>query len=412
MAEKATNISLIYNGKCGDLEVKDCQNNRGSRGPRGCPGEQGIKGDRGLEGPRGVEGIQGLRGNQGERGQVGYTGPTGNYGGPILNDIVPYDNNVISIGKEGYSLNRLFCNRLYVGSSVITYSTSENTISLPYGTLLGDIPIGTIHILGSITPTYFGNIFSYANTFGSITNPSIGDGYIVGNNLYVYDGSLFTDLGEIRGHTGPIGYTGYTGYTGPIGYTGYTGAIGYTGYTGPTGPSQWGQNINDIYYVPGNIGVGTSAPQHTLDVSGSLNVSQTSFLNNYVHRSHNNASHSNNTYTVNYLDGTSYVLNGHNDVSNITLKINNMPSITDYSNNYFMSALIKGGTTTSSNSYINEVLVSESDISHAHIIPKHSNNSYSVNLSNINSSDFILQQLMYLYLDNSGHILSEINTYQ
>ena len=57
------------------------------------------------------------------------------------------------------------------------------------------------------------------------------------------------------------------GPTGPIGPTGATGA------TGPTGPSLWStvqpSNV-DIYYNTGNVGIATSTPLYTLDVSGTL----------------------------------------------------------------------------------------------------------------------------------------------
>jgi hypothetical protein len=72
------------------------------------------------------------------------------------------------------------------------------------------------------------------------------------------------------GATGDTGYTGNTGFTGSTGPTGYTGG---TGYTGATGPAIWQQQGSSIYYTGGNVGISQSIPQYNLDISGTLNTS-------------------------------------------------------------------------------------------------------------------------------------------
>jgi hypothetical protein len=59
---------------------------------------------------------------------------------------------------------------------------------------------------------------------------SIGDGYLVGSNLYIW-----SDLNQEWVLSGPI--VGPTGSTGPTGATGPAGVGGSIGNTGPTGPS-------------------------------------------------------------------------------------------------------------------------------------------------------------------------------
>jgi hypothetical protein len=58
-----------------------------------------------------------------------------------------------------------------------------------------------------------------------------------------------------------------------FGPTGPSGPTGATGATGPTGPNLWStvepSNV-DIYYSAGNVGIATSTPLYTLDVSGTL----------------------------------------------------------------------------------------------------------------------------------------------
>ena len=92
-------------------------------------------------------------------------------------------------------------------------------------------PQGTdIHFLGSVATV--GNLPASGN--------SNNDAYIVDadGNLYVWNGSSWTDAGQIvgpEGPQGPTGATGATGATGPTGATGLTGATGPTGATGATG---------------------------------------------------------------------------------------------------------------------------------------------------------------------------------
>ena len=61
---------------------------------------------------------------------------------------------------------------------------------------------------------------------------------------------------------------GATGPAGPAGPTGATGATGATGPQGPTGASPFGLNGSSAYYTAGAVGIGTAAPQFTLDVRG------------------------------------------------------------------------------------------------------------------------------------------------
>lgn len=89
-------------------------------------------------------------------------------------------------------------------------------------------PQGTdIHFIGSVA------------TVGALpsTGNSNNDAYIVDSdgNLYVWNGSSWTDAGQIVGPQGPTGAQGVQGVTGPTGPAGADGIIGVDGATGPTG---------------------------------------------------------------------------------------------------------------------------------------------------------------------------------
>jgi hypothetical protein len=150
----------------------------GSQGATGATGPQGLKGDTGDTGPQGATGATGATGPQGPQGDTGPTGPTGATG--------PQG----ATGAQGQA-----------GASVTLKGSVAAVINLP----------------------------STGNT--------IGDSWIVDadGNLYVWNGSSWTDAGQIVGPTGPTGATGATGATGPQGPQGDTGPTGPTGATGPQG---------------------------------------------------------------------------------------------------------------------------------------------------------------------------------
>jgi hypothetical protein len=69
---------------------------------------------------------------------------------------------------------------------------------------------------------------------------NINDAYLIGGDLYIWDGTEWNNVGQIQGPTGPTGPTGVRGDdstvpgpTGPTGPTGATGAAGL-GYAGIT----------------------------------------------------------------------------------------------------------------------------------------------------------------------------------
>jgi hypothetical protein len=126
---------------------------------------------------------------------------------------------------------------------------------------LGNIqgPQGTT---GPIGPT--GPIGSAVNIQGSVNSvpelpgyPSgylgnIGDGYLVGGDLWVWSGGGWDNLGNIQGPQGNIGPTGPSGLQGATGPTGLAGNVGPTGPTGEMGPGVLIQgSVNTYTELPG-----------------------------------------------------------------------------------------------------------------------------------------------------------------
>ncbi len=77
------------------------------------------------------------------------------------------------------------------------------------------------------------------------------------------------------GPMGPIGLAGPAGATGPEGAIGPTGPMGPIGLTGPAGASPWGLADSSTYYTSGNVGIGTTSPAESLEVSGNIRLNGT-----------------------------------------------------------------------------------------------------------------------------------------
>lgn len=130
------------------------------------------------------------------------------------------------------------------------------------GTVISQGPVGPAGAIGPVGPAgpsvpIKGTVATSANlpTSGNV----IGDGWIAADtgNLWSYSGTVFLDLGPVRG---PKGDTGAQGATGPQGATGADGLTGLTGLTGPEGAKgDMGTSIN----IKGSV-----ASEGSLPISG------------------------------------------------------------------------------------------------------------------------------------------------
>jgi hypothetical protein len=90
-----------------------------------------------------------------------------------------------------------------------------------------------------VSITFKGSVATFASL--PTTGRSVNDAWIVDadGDLYVWNGSTWTNAGQIVVPQGPVGPTGQTGLQGPVGPTGapstVTGPQGVQGIQGPTG---------------------------------------------------------------------------------------------------------------------------------------------------------------------------------
>lgn len=179
----------------------------GAQGPPGAQGQQGLTGATGNQGPPGAQGAQGATGAAGSIGATGPQGPPGAQGPQ---------------GSTGQA-----------GATGATGAQGPTGAAGPAG------PTGpqgvSVRILGSV-PTQ-ADLPSSGNTQG--------DGWITedSGDLWMWNGSTWTDVGKVvgppgaQGPQGPIGATGATGAAGPQGQQGLQGQTGATGSIGPAGPA-------------------------------------------------------------------------------------------------------------------------------------------------------------------------------
>ena len=171
-----------------------------------------------VESIKGYTGSQGELGYTGSQGEIGYTGSQGDTGFAG------------SIGDLGYT-----------GSQ--------------------GVPGASVRLLGSV-----------ATVQDLPSTPDPGDGYLVisTGDLFIWNGSSWTNVGKITGETGPIGFTGSrgdTGFAGSVGFAGSQGELGYTGsqgegftgsqgeigYTGSQGPSGTSSTIKGAVATPQDL---------------------------------------------------------------------------------------------------------------------------------------------------------------
>ena len=151
------------NGWANAGSVKGDTGETGAKGDKGDKGDTGAKGDTGNTGKTGATGEKGEQGPKGDTGDTGATGDTGKTGAK---------------GDTGAT------------GAGVTIKGSYNT----YAELIAEHPTG-----------------------------NEGDSYLVNGSLYVWNGTAWENVGNIKGEKGDKGETGQQGVKGDTGDTGSSG---------------------------------------------------------------------------------------------------------------------------------------------------------------------------------------------
>jgi hypothetical protein len=196
----------------------------------------------------------------------------------VQTNIVPSGNTTINLGAPNKWFSSTYTKDLYVSQNTIrigqaAISSDGSSVTLPTGSKIGGINPGTIVIKGS-----------FALTSSLPTTNAVGDGYIIGGNLWVAsktnstiaDG--WTNVGAFEGPMGP------TGPTGPTGLTGSQGSIGPTGPQGPVGTFNGNSTVLSVVDINAS---GSASVSGTITENGTaLNAKYAGF--SYVDGSFNN----------------------------------------------------------------------------------------------------------------------------
>ncbi len=224
----------------------------GSAGPTGPTGSSGAAGDTGPTGPTGSTGDAGSAGptgptgSSGSTGAAGPTGPTGSTGATGETGAIGPTGPTGTTGATGAAGP--------TGPTGASGSSGDTGPTGPTGTTGIAGPTGPTGDAGTVGPTGpTGQTGAGLNILGTLANPGLlpetgnpGDAYLIGGDLYVWDGDSWENVGQIQGPVGPTGPTGAAGTSGPTGPTGDAGTAGPTGPTGaqgdagtagPTGPT-------------------------------------------------------------------------------------------------------------------------------------------------------------------------------
>ena len=216
------------------------------------------------------------------------------------------------------------------------------------------------------------------------------------------------------GKTGPQGIQGYTGPQG-IGVTGPQGVQGVQGEQGIQGEqgyayaytSLWTTNGSNMYFTPptssAGVGINTINPAYPLDVSGSVNISKTSFVTN-ISEKIITVTGSSNVYNLDYSKGSIFYLSTA-PTADMSINIQNVPSVTDTTHSYMLTIIYNG---TYSNSCAKTVNISTSTNSGSRYTPRFSS---IPSITNITNSQLVFQQIIYVYLGSTGYVVSNVSGY-
>ena len=263
------------------------QGSKGVTGPTGITGPTGLTGGTGPQGVAGATGPTGAQGIAGVTGSIGPTGPQGS-GAPGPTGATGPTGPAGLIGPTGPQGSGAPGPTGLIGPTGLAGSTGPTG---PPGSTGPTGPGGSKWTTNNFDPSVFNPPFPAVND--QYLNTSTG-------NIFRYNGSSWTIVGNLKG---PQGNPGAIGPTGPPTDSAGVAAFGYVAgphtvevdgsvtnelqmlslsndtlylsdgnfvYLGMLRDSDWVKTNNYVTNTNDSIGIGTSTPKASLDITGSL----------------------------------------------------------------------------------------------------------------------------------------------
>jgi len=264
---------------------------QGPVGPTGPTGPQGPQGNPGPQGETGPQGTQGDQGPQGPQGNPGIQGPQGIQGpiGPKGIDCWDLNGNGINDPEEDVNDDGLWNAEDCKGPEG-NPATDDQDLELSGNTLSLTNDPTTVDLSGYLDNTdaqsliMTGNVLTISGGGGMVDLSLFGDDddanpenelntnlVLNGSLLELTDpgGTLTADLGSLEEDADPDPTNELQDLslsTNTLSLTKSGSTVDLSGYMDNT--NYWVENGDTIYYLDGNVGIGTTSPQGKLEVQG------------------------------------------------------------------------------------------------------------------------------------------------
>ncbi|AXN57744.1 tail fiber protein [Acinetobacter phage ABPH49] len=232
----------------------------GAKGDKGDTGERGVQGLKGDAGPKGADGTQGPQGPKGDKGDAGAAlKPKGTK--PTIDDLPATgntDGDMWTVNGIGYVWNGTAWANIGsiqgpkgdvgpAGQNGAKGDTGERGEQGPKGDTGPEGPQGEKGEQGAGV-----KVLGKKDNEGELPSTgTLGEGYIIGQDFWVWTGSAYENVGPIQGPKGDQGIRGLTGSQGPVGEKGAKGDKGDQGNIWvvlPRDPQPTdGQQVGDIF---------------------------------------------------------------------------------------------------------------------------------------------------------------------
>ena len=150
-------------------------------------------------------------------------------------------------------------------------------------------------------------------------------------------------------------------------------------------------------------------PTAELDISGNVKVSNVSYLSNITEKINTATVGADLSCNLDFSKGSVFYL-GTILSSNIRFNIQNIPSITDLSRSYVVTAMYKGNSVSTSNNFYGNVVSVNTGITPSSAVVFTPN--FGVTPTTYSSKNGLITQTMaYLYFTDSSYVISNITNY-